>query len=91
MKTKLFCAVIITCLARVNSPAEDITTLDGQKYENVRSVSLKPDGLFFVTTSEGSPKGVKIPFNNLSVQPRSDERSHNHGTPRGDARSTAVL
>jgi hypothetical protein len=66
MKTKLFCAIIITCLARVNSPADDITTLDGQKYENVRDVSVKPDGLFFVTTTtEGSLKGVKVPFSNL--------------------------
>jgi hypothetical protein len=66
MKTKLFCVVIISCLAVVNSPAEDITTLDGQKYENVRAVSVKPDGLFFViTTTEGSSKGVKVPFSNL--------------------------
>lgn len=67
MKTKLSCSLIITCLAAMICPADDITTLDGQKYENVRAISLKPDGLFFVTTTaEGTPKGVKVPFNNLS-------------------------
>lgn len=65
MKTKLFCVITITCLARMNCPAEDITTLDGKKYENVRDVSVKPDGLFFVATTEGSLKGVKVPFSNL--------------------------
>ena len=65
MKTKLFYAVIIICLAGMNCPAEDITTLDGKKYENVRDVSVKPDGLFFVVNTEGSLKGVKVPFSNL--------------------------
>jgi hypothetical protein len=66
MKTNRFCVIILFCLAGLSSPAEDITTLDGQKYEEVRDVSLKPDGLFFVTTTAaGIPKGVKVPFNNL--------------------------
>jgi hypothetical protein len=65
MKTKLFCVMVIACLARMNCPAEDITTLDGKKYENVRDVSVKPDGLFFVVITEGSLKGVKVPFSNL--------------------------
>jgi len=65
MKTKLFYAIIITCLAGMNCLAEDITTLDGKKYEDVRDVTVKPDGLFFVVTTEGSLKGVKVPFSNL--------------------------
>ncbi len=64
MKTNLFCVIII-CLAGMNCPAEDITTLDGKKYENVRDVAVKPDGLFFVAETEGSLKGVKVPWNNL--------------------------
>ena len=65
MKTKLSCAILITCLAGMNCPAKDITTLDGKKYEDVKDVSVKPDGLFFVVTAEGSLKGVKVPFSNL--------------------------
>ena len=45
--------------------ADDITTLDGQKYENVTDVSLKPNGLFFVTGTGSSMKGVTVPYNNL--------------------------
>ena len=36
--------------------AEDITTLDGVKYENVRDVSAKHKGLYFVTGTEGSSR-----------------------------------
>ncbi len=65
MKTKLFYAIIITCLAGMNCPAEDITTLDGQKYENVRDLKVRPDSIFFIVNTEGSVKGVKVPFSNL--------------------------
>ncbi len=50
---------LTTCLA------EDITTLDGQKYPDVRDVALKHDGLFFVTGAGDSLKGVTVPFSNL--------------------------
>ena len=66
MKTKLFCVITVACLAGINCPAEDITTLDGQKYENVRDVRPSPEGLFFVATQEGSIKGVKVSFTNLN-------------------------
>ncbi len=65
MKTKLWYAIIIACVAGMNCLAEDIATLDGKKYENVRDVAVKPDGLFFVAETEGSLKGVKVPWNNL--------------------------
>ena len=45
--------------------ADDITTTDGQKYENVRDVMLKPNGLFFVTDVNGSMKGVTVPYSKL--------------------------
>jgi len=45
--------------------AEDITTLDGHKYEDVRDVTIKHNGLFFVTGSGGTAKGVTVPFSNL--------------------------
>jgi hypothetical protein len=66
MKTKLFCATTIACLAGMNCPADDITTLDGQKYENVRDIRPSPEGLFFIATQEGSIKGVKVSFTNLN-------------------------
>jgi len=65
MKTELFCAILITGLAAMNCPADDITTLDGQKYENVTNLTVKPDSIFFIVNNEGSLKGVKIPFSNL--------------------------
>jgi len=65
MKTKLFCAMIIAGLAGMACLAEDITTLDGKKYEDVKDVSVKPDGLFFVVSMEGSLKGMTVPWNNL--------------------------
>jgi len=66
MKTKLFCAIAIACLAGSNCRADDITTLDRQKYENVRDIRPSPEGLFFIATKEGSIKGVKVSFTNLT-------------------------
>lgn len=40
-------------------------TLDGQKYENVRDVALKLNGLFFVTGEGDSVRGVTIPYDSL--------------------------
>ena len=65
MKTKLFYVILITSVAGMNCPAEDITTLDGQKYENVRDLKVRPDSIFFLVDTEGSVKGVKVPFDNL--------------------------
>jgi len=65
MKTYLIPAVITLCCAFTACLAEDITTLDGHKYEDVRDVALKHDGLFFVTGSGDSMKGVMVPFSNL--------------------------
>ena len=55
----------VACLAVSRTAADDITTLDGQKYENVKDVMLKPNGLFFVTATGGTMKGVTVPYNNL--------------------------
>lgn len=55
----------VTCFAIGRAAADDITTLDGQKYENVRDVSLKPNGLFFVTEVDGNLKGVTVPYSKL--------------------------
>ena len=65
MKTKYFFILAIICCAVQFSLAEDITTLDGHKYEDVRDVTLKHNGLFFVTGSGTSMAGVTVPFTNL--------------------------
>ena len=45
--------------------ADDITTLDGQKYVDVRDVALKHKGLFFVTGSGDAAHGEAVPYDNL--------------------------
>lgn len=63
MKTKYLLSLVIVCgpLAL----ADDITTLDGHKYEDVRDVTVKHNGLFFVSGSGDTMKGVTVPFSNL--------------------------
>jgi hypothetical protein len=53
------------CLAAAIAAADDITTVDGQKYENVRDVSLKPNGLFFVVGDGADMHGVTVELTNL--------------------------
>jgi hypothetical protein len=65
MKTKYFFSLAVVCCVINFSLAEDIITLDGQKYEDVRDVALKHNGLFFVTGSGDTLKGVTVPFSNL--------------------------
>lgn len=68
MKTKLkyaFALLAVAGAAVSQTMADDITTLDGQKYENVRDVMLKPNGLFFVAEVDGSLKGVTVPYSKL--------------------------
>jgi hypothetical protein len=66
MKIKYFLSLASVCCLTGLCPAEDITTLDGQTYENVRDVVLKHNGLFFVTGSDTSLKGVTVPYTNLT-------------------------
>ncbi len=64
MKTKsLFSLTIIS--GTLLCSAEDLTTLDGHKYEDVRSVSVKYNGLYFVSGAGDTLKGVTIPLTNL--------------------------
>jgi len=65
MNPKFLLALALTaCL--LPAPAEDITTLDGQTYADVRDVALKHNGLYFVTGSGTALKGVTVPFTNLT-------------------------
>ena len=65
MNLKYLLSVAIVGLALSQGAAEDITTLDGQTYVNVRDVSLKSGGLFFVVGADAAMKGVTVPYTNL--------------------------
>ncbi len=66
MKTQFLLTLAAIGCAGHLSFAEDITTLDGKKYENIQSVSVKHNGLFFVQKSAAGLSGVTVPFSNLS-------------------------
>jgi hypothetical protein len=57
--------LVTACFMTVSLWADDITTLDGHTYTNVRDVSLKPKGLFFVAGDGDSIQGVTVPYSNL--------------------------
>ena len=65
MNLKFILPLALACCAFLPALAEDITTLDGQTYANVRDVALKQKGLFFVAGSATALKGYTIPFTNL--------------------------
>jgi hypothetical protein len=48
--------------------ADEITTLDGQTYHDVRNIILKPKGLYFVTGDINDAKSVTVPYANLSEE-----------------------
>jgi len=63
MKRKYLLSLVVVCGPLVL--ADDITTLDGHKYEDFRDVTVKRNGLFFVSGSGDTMKGVTVPFSNL--------------------------
>jgi hypothetical protein len=65
MKTRFFLFCLALGCAWTVCRADDITTLDGHKYENVKDVAVKRNGLFFVYGSGDSLHGVTVPFDNL--------------------------
>ena len=65
MKAKCYLCLICTLALLSNALAEDLTTLDGQTYTNIRNVTLKPKGLFFVAGVGDSAKDVNVPYANL--------------------------
>lgn len=62
---RLILILTTICCGAVSLWADDITTLDGQTYTDVRDVSLKQKGLFFVTGQGDSMRGVTVPYDNL--------------------------
>ena len=69
MKTKYLWSLIIASGPLLGA-AEDLTTLDGHKYEDVRSVAVKYNGLFFVSGAGDTLKGVTVPLTNLPADIR---------------------
>jgi hypothetical protein len=65
MRTKFLFILLIGCCFRLPGWAEDITTLNGKKYENVQDVAAKHNGLFFVYGQGESLHGVTVPFDQL--------------------------
>ena len=66
MKTKLLAAVVMLGLAAAPVRADDITTLDGTTYQDVRDVAAKSDGLFFVVGDDTTMHSVLIAYTNLT-------------------------
>jgi hypothetical protein len=62
---KKFLTLVAISLATSRLLADDITTLDGKTYTDVRDVALKPTGLFFVSGTGDSMQGVTVPYDNL--------------------------
>jgi len=71
--------------------ADDLTTLDGKTYENIRSISLKPNGLFFVTGSGDLVQGIKVAFTNLSDETREKYNCDDYGIALANARLNPAI
>jgi hypothetical protein len=65
MRSESFLTLAACCFLVSASLAEDISTLDGQKYQDVRDVTVKPNGLYFAIGAGDSMRGVTVPFTNL--------------------------
>ena len=64
LNMKLYLSISLVCAALAASAA-DITTLDGQKYEEVRNITLKHNGLYFTIGSGMDAKGITVAYTNL--------------------------
>ncbi len=72
-KMKLYLSISLGC-ATLAASAADITTLDGQKYEAVRNVTPKRNGLYITVGSGMDAKGVTVAYTNLPYQIREQYR-----------------
>ena len=61
---KLYLSISLACVG-FGALATDITTLDGQKYEDVRNIAPKHNGLYFTVGTGMSAKGVTVAYTNL--------------------------
>lgn len=65
MKIKFPLALLAFGGALTIALADDLTTLDGHRYEDIQHVVLKRNGLYFVYSASNSLHGITVPFNNL--------------------------
>jgi len=66
MNLKYFSTIALAILAlTLSAAAADITTLDGTTYADIKDVSLKPGGLFFVVGTGATMRGVTVPYAQL--------------------------
>ena len=65
MKIKWFLTLAVAGHVTLPILAEDITTLDGHTFADVRDVAVKRNGLFFVAGAGTELKGVTVAFTNL--------------------------
>jgi hypothetical protein len=65
IKIKPFFIVTAVCFAVTASLADDIVTIDGQKYESVTDLEIKPDGIIFSLNPKNGIGIIKVPFSNL--------------------------
>ncbi len=70
MKANRLGLILAICSLFTTGRADDITTLDGHKYEDVKDVALKHSGLFFVYGTGDSMHGVTVPYARLSDDTR---------------------
>jgi hypothetical protein len=59
---------MIFAAAGLSVRADDITTLDGHTYNDVRDVALRQGGLFFVYGPASDAHGVTVPYTNLTAE-----------------------
>jgi hypothetical protein len=67
-RLKLALCLLLASTSLLPCSAEDITTLDGKKYSNVREVKKQTDGIVFSYGPETAPGRVKVAFRNLSAE-----------------------
>ena len=60
-------SVLLGCVI-ASALADDINTVDGHAYKDVKYVLLKPAGLYFVVGEGASMKSVTVPYTNLPVE-----------------------
>lgn len=84
--------ILLLFLAGLNfSSAEDIVTLDGQKYADVRDLSLKPRGLFFVVGEGASVQGILVTYTNLPDELREKYHCDSYDLALANARQNQPI
>jgi hypothetical protein len=87
---KHYLSISLVC-AGLAASAADITTLDGKKYEDVRNIAPKRNGLYFIVGSGMDAKGVSVLYTNLPDAIREQYHYDAFAPGLAIARENAVL